>query len=72
MDKKKVIEIVLKVLIYALGLIAAALGVNALASCTSTHNVAASGTTTIVTTDTTIVKHDGYIRSKNYPYEFKN
>lgn len=67
--KKEIIQIILKVVIYALGLIAAYFGVTSLTSCSTSHNVAASGRTTIVTVDTTIVKHNGTIRSKNFkPY----
>lgn len=62
--KKEIIQIILKVAIYALGLIAAYFGVTSLASCSTSHNVVASGRTTIVSVDTTIVKHDGFIRSK--------
>lgn len=68
--KKDIIQIIIKVALYALGLIAAYLGVSSLASCSTSHNVAASGRTTIVSVDTTIVKHSGFVRSKNYsPYD---
>lgn len=67
--KKEIIQIILKVAIYALGLIAAYFGVTSLSSCSTSHNVDASGRTTIVTVDTTIVKHNGFARSKNFkPY----
>lgn len=67
--KKDIIQIILKVAIYALGLIAAYFGVTSLTSCSTSHNVVASGRTTIVTVDTTIVKHNGIVRSKNFkPY----
>lgn len=67
--KKEIIQIILKVAIYALGLIAAYFGVTSLASCSMSHNVVARGRTTIVSVDTTYVKHGGYIRSKNFmPY----
>lgn len=70
MDKKEFIKIVVKVLIYALGLIASYLGISALTSCSSSHNVEVSGTTRIHVTDTTYIKHNGFLRSKNYlPYE---
>lgn len=70
MDKKEVLKIVVKVLIYALTLIGGYLGVSALTSCSSTHNVEASGITRIHITDTTVVKHNGFVRSKNYlPYD---
>ena len=68
--KKEIIKIIIKVALYALGLIAAYFGVSAMTSCSTSHKVAASGRTTIVTVDTTIVKHNGIIRSKDYkPYE---
>lgn len=64
------IKIIIKVALYALGLIAAYFGVTSLTSCSTSHKVVASGRTTIVSVDTTIVKHDGFVRSKNYtPYE---
>lgn len=62
--KTEIIKIILKVAIYALGLIAAYFGVTSLASCSTFHNVDARGRTTIVTVDTTYVKHGGFIRSK--------
>jgi hypothetical protein len=67
--KKEIIKIIIKVALYALGLIAAYFGVSTMTSCSTSHNVAASGRTTIVSVDTTIVKHNGTIRSKNFkPY----
>lgn len=68
--KKEVIKIIIKVALYALGLVAAYFGVSTMTSCSTSHNVDARGCTTIVSVDTTIVKHNGVIRSKNYsPYE---
>ncbi len=64
--KTEIIKIILKVAIYALGLIAAYFGVTSLASCSTSHNVVARGRTTIVSVDTTIVKHGGFVRSKNF------
>lgn len=67
---KEIIKIVIKVAIYALGLIAAYFGVTALTSCSSSHGVQSSGITRIHVVDTTYIKHGGFIRSKNYvPYE---
>jgi hypothetical protein len=67
--KKEIIKIIVKVALYALGLIAAYLGVSSLTSCSTSHNVDARGCATIVTVDTTIVKHNGFVRSKNFkPY----
>lgn len=62
--KKEIIKIIIKVALYALGLIAAYFGVSTMTSCSTSHNVVARGRTTIVTVDTTIVKHDGFVRSK--------
>lgn len=68
--KKEIVKIIIKVALYALGLIAAYFGVSTMTSCSTSHNVVASGRTTIVSVDTTIVKHNGLVRSKNYsPYE---
>lgn len=67
--KKEVIKIIIKVALYALGLIAAYFGVSTMTSCSTSHNVVASGRTTIVSVDTTIVKHSGFVRSQNFrPY----
>lgn len=62
--KKEILKIVVKVLIYALGLIGSALGVSALVSCSASHSVEGSGKTTIVTTDTTFIYHNGVLRTK--------
>lgn len=68
--KKEILKIVIKVLIYALGLIATYLGVTSLTSCSTSSCVSSSGVARIVTVDTTFVKHGGFIRSKNFvPYE---
>ena len=68
--KKELVKIIIKVALYALGLIAAYFGVSTMTSCSTSHNVDVRGRTTIVTTDTTIVKHNGFFRSKDYqPYE---
>lgn len=67
---KEIIKIIIKVALYALSLIAAYFGVTSLTSCSTSHNIVASGRTIIVSHDTTIVKHNGFVRSKNYlPYE---
>lgn len=67
--KKEIIKIIIKVALYALGLIAAYFGVSTMTSCSTSHNIVARGRTTIVTVDTTIVKHNGVFRSKNFkPY----
>lgn len=68
--KIEFLKIIIKVAIYALGLIAAYFGVTSLTSCSTSHSVSSCGVSRIVTIDTTFVKHGGFIRSKNYlPYE---
>lgn len=62
--KKEILQIVIKVLIYALGLIGAYLGVTSLSSCTFSRSSVASGRATIITTDTTIIKHHGVLKTK--------
>lgn len=67
--KKDIIKIIIKVALYALGLIAAYFGVSTMTSCSTSHNVSVRGHATVVTVDTTYVKHGGFVRSKNFkPY----
>ena len=67
--KKEIVKIIIQVALYALGLVAAYFGVTTMTSCSTSHNVVASGRSTIVSVDTTIVKHNGFVRSKNFkPY----
>lgn len=62
--KKEILKIVIKVLIYALGLIGSFLGINALTSCSASHSVLGYGKTTVVINDTTFVYHDGFLKTK--------
>lgn len=62
--KKEILKIMIKVLIYALGLIGSYLGISALTSCSASHSVDGSGKTTIVTTDTTYIYHSGVLKTK--------
>ena len=65
--KNKILEIALKLFIVSWLVL---LGIFALTSCSSSQNVEVTGITRIYVTDTTYVKHNGFIRSKNYlPYE---
>ena len=67
--KKDIIKIIIQVALYALGLIAAYFGVSTMTSCSTSRNVDVRGRTTIVSVDTTIVKHSGFVRSKDFkPY----
>ena len=61
---KEVLKIIIKVLIYALGLVGSVLGISAFASCSVSHNVDGFGKTTIVTTDTTYIYHNGILKTK--------
>lgn len=62
--KKEILKIVIKVLIYALGLIGSYFGLSALTSCSASHSVDGSGKTIIVTTDTTYIYHSGVLKTK--------
>lgn len=59
MDKKEVIKIVIKVLLYILTLIGGYFGLTSLTSCTIQRKAEIKGRAIIVTNDTTIVNHDG-------------
>lgn len=61
--KTELLKILIKVLIYALSLIAAYLGVTSLTSCSSSRDVVVRGRAFIVTTDTTFVEHN-----RNFDY----
>ena len=67
--KTEFLKIIIKVALYALGLIAAYFGVTSLSSCSTSSNVVVRGRSTIVSVDTTHVLHSGFVRSKNFkPY----
>lgn len=61
--KKDFLVFLVKVLIYALGLIASYLGVTSLTSCSSSRDVVVRGRAVIVTTDSTFVDHN-----RNFDY----
>lgn len=66
---KEIVKIILKVAIYALGLIAAYFGVSTMTSCSTSHSVSVRGHATVISVDTTYVEHGGYVRSKDFkPY----
>lgn len=69
MEKKKLLEFIVKVLLYALGLIGSYLGVSALTSCTSSRSVEVHGRSTILIQDTTFVEH-GSDYYRNYKYRY--
>ena len=62
--KKDLFVIIIKVAIYALGLVAAYLGVTSLSSCTFSRSSVAEGRATIVTVDTTYLNHQGVLKTK--------
>lgn len=66
---KEVLKIIIKVLIYALGLIGSYLGISALTSCTSSRAIECHGKTTILVQDSTIIEHSSdYFRNFKYRY----
>ena len=67
--KKEILKFVIKVLIYALGLIGSYLGISALASCSSSRAVEVHGRGVVVFQDTTIIDHSSdYFRNYKYRY----
>lgn len=56
---KEVVKIIIKVLIYALGLIGTYLGISAMTSCTVQRQFDSSGKGTIIVSDTTRFTHSG-------------
>ena len=56
---KEVIKIIIKVLVYALGLIGTYFGVSALTSCTVQRQFDSSGKGMIIVSDTTRISHSG-------------
>lgn len=67
--KKEILQIILKVLIYALGLIASAVGISALSSCSSSRAVQVHGRGVVLIQDTTFIDHSSdYFRNYKYRY----
>ena len=56
---KEFIKIIIKVLIYFLGLIGTYFGVSAMTSCTIQRNFESSGRGTVIISDTTHLVHSG-------------
>ena len=63
---KDLIKLILKILLYIITAVAGFFGVSSLTSCSSSASVQIRGMTHVVSVDTTIIHHDGFIRSKNY------
>lgn len=67
--KKEIFKIVLKVLIYALGLIGSAVGISALSSCSTSRAVQVHGRSVVTIQDTTFIEHSSdYFRNIKYKY----
>lgn len=62
MNKKDILILILKIVIYGCTLALGVLGVSAMASCSSSRDVDVFGKTTIVTTDTTYIHHNTFIK----------
>ena len=61
--KKEILQIIIKVAIYALGLVAAYLGVTSFSSCTYSRSTIGDGRATIITVDTTYIQHSGVLKT---------
>lgn len=61
---KDLIKFIVKVLLYALTLIASYLGVASLSSCTVSRSVTGYGRAKVVVTDTTTFDHRGFLNFK--------
>ena len=67
--KKEILKIVIKVLVYALGLIGSYLGIFALTSCSSSRAVQFHGRGVVTIQDTTFIEHSSdYFRNYKYKY----
>lgn len=63
---KELIKLICKILLYIITVVAGFFGVSSLTSCVSSASVQIRGKTQVVSVDTTIIHHDGLVRSKNY------
>lgn len=64
METRNLITLILKIVVAIATAILGVLGANALASCSVNHAIDATGRAVIVTTDTTVINHDGYLKTK--------
>lgn len=62
MTKKDIIILILKIVIYACTLVLGFLGVTAMSSCSASRDFDVVGKSTIVTTDTTFIHHNTFIK----------
>lgn len=63
---KELLKLICKILLYIITAVAGFFGVSSLTSCASSASVQIRGKTQVVSVDTTIIHHDGFVRSKNY------
>lgn len=63
---KELIKLICKILLYIMTAVAGFFGVSSLTSCASSASVQVRGKTQVISVDTTIINHDGFLRSKNY------
>lgn len=63
---KELIKLFCKILLYIITAVAGFFGVSSLTSCASSASVQIRGKSQVVSVDTTIIYHDGFVRSKNY------
>lgn len=63
---KDLIKLICKILLYIITAVAGFFGVSSFTSCASSASVQIRGKSQVVSVDTTIIYHDGFIRSKNY------
>lgn len=62
MNKKEKIEVIESTYAVVLWMVICFVIISVFGSCTTSQNVEAKGRTVIVTTDTTVVNHGGYIK----------
>lgn len=62
MNKKEKIEVIESACAVVLWIVICFVVISVFGSCTTSQNVEAKGRTVIVTTDTTVVNHGGYIK----------
>lgn len=62
MDRKEKIEVIESTCAVVLWTVICLVVISVFGSCTTSQNVEAKGRTVIVTTDTTVVNHGGYIK----------
>ena len=62
--KKEIVKIIIKVLIYALGLIGAYFGITSMTSCSAQRSVITRGNGTVISCDTIYIDHNGNYQLK--------